>query len=96
MAQINTSQVVPELLNLAKTERDKKRKKAVEDIAETVDAVLTEAEEVREATRNVANVTLQQREALHALIKEYAKLIDDADERNNMLREAGRIVRGQQ
>lgn len=93
MARIEPTAVVPELRKLASELRDKQKKERVETLAETVDLVLSEAEEVRAATRNLSILNQTQRDSLHALIKEYSKLIDDVDTRSKLLSEAGQIMR---
>ncbi len=92
MTTVQIETVVPALRKLAEKEDGRKRK-ALEELAEKVEAALNEAEHTRETSQQYGDMSMRQRNALHELILNYAKEINDIEFRNRMKRDAERVLK---
>jgi predicted solute-binding protein len=86
-------EVVPQLRKFAEREEQPKRKKLVEEMAESVAEALNNADNIMAATREHANMSQSQRDALHELIKQFSKELN-IDMRNKIMKDANRILKG--
>jgi len=84
--------IVPALRKIADKEEGRKRK-ALEELAEAVQHALDEAEHREEVSRQYGDMSMRQRNALHELMLDYAKKINDIDFRNQMKKDANRIIK---